>query len=115
MSYVLFREGGPAILQVHRKDGQTCLLMPWDTMFSEEQAGGANGAEGVGDLGRRRKKSLGVWWPHVPVCAQCLNFAGFHAEHPCRRLKVNSVQIPPVQIQGLGGGLVKTGLRWDFH
>lgn len=29
--------GGPAILQVHTEDGQTCLLMPWDTVFSEEQ------------------------------------------------------------------------------
>ncbi|KAL7380310.1 hypothetical protein ABVT39_015576 [Epinephelus coioides] len=37
MSYGPCEEGGPAILQVHRKDGQACLLMPWDTMFSEEQ------------------------------------------------------------------------------
>lgn len=29
--------GGSPSIQVHRKDGQACLLMPWDTMFSEEQ------------------------------------------------------------------------------
>lgn len=64
MSYGLCREGGPAILQVHGKDGQTCLLMPWDTMFSEEQqerwGGGERGRWGsLGRLeGGRKEKGL---------------------------------------------------------
>lgn len=49
MSYGLCREGGPAILQVHRKDGQTCLLMPRDAVFSGEQQERAEGGVGGGE------------------------------------------------------------------
>ncbi|CAJ1073354.1 Hypothetical predicted protein [Xyrichtys novacula] len=36
------------------KDGRACLLMPWDTMFSEKQQ--EQGLEGGGRGGSRRKK-----------------------------------------------------------
>lgn len=67
----LCKEGGPAI-QVQRNDGQACLLMPWDMMFSEEQqeqwrGQRARGVEGKRREGGRRKGSEGVWWPHVTV------------------------------------------------
>lgn len=56
MAYGPCKEGGPAILQVHRKDGQACLLMPWDTMFSEEQQEQRRG-RGVGGVeGKRREE-----------------------------------------------------------
>lgn len=53
MSYGPCEEGGPAILHVHRKDGQACLLMPWDTMFSEEQQEQRRGWRLGGVEGRR--------------------------------------------------------------
>lgn len=82
----LVKRGGPAILQVHRKDGQACLLMPWDTMFSEEQQEQRRGRRAGGVVGSGRKeeeeKSLeGVWWPHVAVAAQCSDIAAFCAKH----------------------------------
>ena len=75
---------GPAILQVHRKDGPTCLLMPWDTVFSEEQQGQGSLAGGkrakqqrrARGGGRRNRSAEGVWWPHVPSVAQCVVIAG---------------------------------------
>lgn len=54
MSYGPCEEGGPAI-QVHRKDGQACLLMPWDTMFSEEQQEQRRGRRAWGVEGKRRE------------------------------------------------------------
>lgn len=39
--------------QVQRKDGQACLLMPWDTVFSEE-SGGGEGAERKRQEGREK-------------------------------------------------------------
>lgn len=89
MSSGLCKEGGPAILQVHRKAGQTCLLMPWDTMFSEEQQEQWRKRERRGIEEResdrereqrrergRRSRSEWVWWPHVPSVAQCSVIAG---------------------------------------
>ena len=50
MSYGLCKEGGPAILQIRWKDGQTCLLMPWDTVFSGEQQGSGGWGGGWGGV-----------------------------------------------------------------
>lgn len=50
----LVKRRSPAA-QVQRKDGQACLLMPWDMVFSEESGGG----EGAGEekaRGERKKK-----------------------------------------------------------
>lgn len=68
MSSGLCKEGS------HRKDGQTCLLMPWDTVFSGEQ-------QEQHRVGRSERKSEGVWWPHVAGAAQCLDIAVFRVKH----------------------------------
>lgn len=57
MSYGPHKEGGSAT-EVQRNDGQACLLMPWDMMFSEqqqEQQRRQRGAEGVGS-GRKEEE-----------------------------------------------------------
>lgn len=71
-------------------DGQACLLMPRDTVFSEEQ-------QERGRAWRRkedRKKEGRVCWPHVTVCAlPCLPVAGCHAERRSQGLKAKPVQM----------------------
>lgn len=59
MYYGPCREGGwggdPAV-QVHRKDGRACLLMPRDTMFSEEQQEQRRGRRPWGVEGKRTEE-----------------------------------------------------------
>lgn len=52
----LVKRRSPAA-RVQRKDGQACLLMPWDTVFSEE-SGGGEGAERKKQEGSEKKNPL---------------------------------------------------------
>lgn len=74
MSYGPCKEGVPAI-QVHRKDGQACLLMPQDTVFSEEQqeqrrAWGVEGKRREG--GEKALKESGGHMSPLPFSARML-------------------------------------------
>lgn len=48
--------GGDPAVQVHRKDGRACLLMPRDTMFSEEQQEQRRGRRAWGVEGKRTEE-----------------------------------------------------------
>lgn len=59
------KEGGPAILQVHRKDGRACLLLPCTQCFLRNSRSGGGECKGGGE-----KSSEGIWWPHVTDAAR---------------------------------------------
>lgn len=71
----LVKRRSPAA-RVQGKDGQACLLMPWDTVFSEESGGGEGPVEKKARGERKKKSSEGVWWPHVTLVAKYFGVAG---------------------------------------
>ncbi len=102
----MVKRGGPAFLQVHRKDGQACLLMPWDTMFLEEQQEQWRGWRVEGKRRDGGEKALKESGGHM---SSLLLSAGILQPYV---LNISAeAEINPVQIQGLGGGLVRTGPR----